>query len=214
MEGPRAPVLTVDTLLQVADNALRALFAPARPNRTPPGLPDPTPLAEADRRHVAGLMRVNHAGEIAAQALYHGQALMARGAQTRDFLLQAAAEEGDHLAWCEQRLTELGERTSLLNPLWYAGSFAIGATAAALSDRLSLGLVAEIERQVEGHLALHLERLPSTDLRSRRILETMQSDEIGHASAALSRGAADLPLVVRQAMGMTSKLMTRLAYWI
>ena len=214
MESPRAPVLTVDSLLQAADNALRALFAPARPNRTPPDLPDPSPLAEAERRHVAGLMRVNHAGEIAAQALYHGQALMARGAQTRDFLLRSAAEEGDHLAWCEQRLTELGERTSLLNPLWYAGSFAIGAAAAALSDQLSLGFVAETERQVEGHLAEHLERLPDTDLRSRRILETMQREEIGHAQAAHSRGAAELPPLVRQGMGMTSKIMTRLAYWI
>ncbi len=214
MEPPRAPVLTVDTLLQAAGNALRALFAPASPNRAPPDLPDPSPLAEAERRHVAGLMRVNHAGEIAAQALYHGQALLARSQGTRDFLLQAAAEEGDHLAWCEQRLAELGERTSLINPLWYAGSFAIGAAAAALSDRLSLGFVAETERQVEGHLAEHLGRLPDTDLRSRRILETMQSDEIGHAQAALSLGAAQLPSLVRQSMGMTSKIMTRLAYWI
>ena len=214
MEGPRAPVLTVDNLLQAADNALRALFAPARAKRTPQGLPDPCPLEEVDRRHVAGLMRVNHAGEIAAQALYHGQAFMARGAQTRDFLLQAAAEEGDHLAWCEQRLTELGERTSLLNPLWYAGSFAIGAAAAALSDRLSLGFVAETERQVEGHLAEHLVRLPSADLRSRRILEAMQRDETGHADAALARGAVELPQLVRKGMGMTSKLMTRVAYWI
>ena len=214
MEPPRAPVLSVDTLLQAADNALRALFAPASASRTPPDLPDPSPLAEAERRHVAGLMRVNHAGEIAAQALYHGQALLARSPGTRDFLLQAAAEEGNHLAWCEQRLAELGERTSLLNPLWYAGSFAIGAAAAALSDRLSLGFVAETERQVEGHLAEHLGRLPDTDLRSRRILETMQNDEIGHAQAALSRGAAQLPSLVRQGMGMTSKIMTRLAYWI
>jgi ubiquinone biosynthesis monooxygenase Coq7 len=108
-------------------------------------------------------MRVNHAGEIAAQALYHGQALMARSAQTRELLMRAAAEEGDHLAWCEQRLGELGARTSLLNPFWYAGSFAIGAAAAALSDSLSLGFVAETERQVEGHLAGHLERLPASD---------------------------------------------------
>jgi ubiquinone biosynthesis monooxygenase Coq7 len=214
MERPQAPVPSVDSLLQAADNALRALFAPARAHRAAPDLPDPSPLGEPDRRHVAGLMRVNHAGEIAAQALYHGQALMARSPDTREFLLRAAAEEGDHLAWCEQRLTELGARTSLLNPLWYAGSFAIGAAAAALSDRLSLGFVAETERQVEGHLAEHLERLPAEDLRSRRILETMQRDEVEHARAARSRGASELPPLVQTGMKMTSKLMTQLAYWI
>jgi ubiquinone biosynthesis monooxygenase Coq7 len=135
-------------------------------------------------------MRVNHAGEIAAQALYHGQALMARTEATRQFLLRAAAEEGDHLAWCEQRLRELGDRTSLLNPFWYAGAFAIGAGAAALSDRLSLGFVRETERQVEGHLAEHLARLPAQDARSRRILEIMQREETGHAQAAQAVGGA------------------------
>jgi ubiquinone biosynthesis monooxygenase Coq7 len=214
MERLQTPLLSVDNLLQAADNALRALFAPARARRAAPDLPDPSPLGEPDRRHVAGLMRVNHAGEIAAQALYHGQALMARSPATREFLLRAAAEEGDHLAWCEQRLTELGARTSLLNPLWYAGSFAIGAAAAALSDRLSLGFVAETERQVEGHLAEHLERLPPDDLRSRRILETMQRDEVAHAHAARSRGGGELPPLVQTGMRMTSKLMTQLAYWI
>ncbi|MDE2219918.1 MAG: 2-polyprenyl-3-methyl-6-methoxy-1,4-benzoquinone monooxygenase [Gammaproteobacteria bacterium] len=214
MDRPKAPALSLDNLLQAADNALRALFAPAPAPRTTPELPDPSPLAEPDRRHVAGLMRVNHAGEIAAQALYHGQALMARSPQTREFLLRAAAEEGDHLAWCERRLTELGARPSLLNPFWYAGSFAIGATAAALSDRLSLGFVAETERQVEGHLADHLERLPDADLRSRRIIEAMQRDELAHAQAARSRGAGDLPPLVQTGMKLTSKVMTRLAYWI
>lgn len=210
----QAPVWTVDTLLQAADNALRALFAPAQATRTPPALPEAPVLEEAERRHVAGLMRVNHAGEIAAQALYHGQALMARSAQTREFLLKAAAEEGDHLAWCEQRLGELKSRTSLLNPFWYAGSFAIGAAAAALSDSLSLGFVAETERQVEGHLEEHLDRLPASDLRSRRILETMQSDEVGHAHAATGAGARDLPAPLRTAMRLTSQVMTRTAYWI
>lgn len=210
----QAPVCTVDTLLQAADNALRALFAPAQATRTPPALPEAPVLEEAERRHVAGLMRVNHAGEIAAQALYHGQALMARSAQTREFLLKAAAEEGDHLAWCEQRLGELKSRTSLLNPFWYAGSFAIGAAAAALSDSLSLGFVAETERQVEGHLEEHLDRLPASDLRSRRILETMQSDEVGHAHAATGAGARDLPAPLRTAMRLTSQVMTRTAYWI
>jgi ubiquinone biosynthesis monooxygenase Coq7 len=163
---------------------------------------------------VAGLMRVNHAGEVAAQALYHGQALLARSAATREFLLRAAAEEGDHLAWCEQRLRELGARPSLLNPFWYAGSFAIGAAAAAVSDALSLGFVTETERQVEGHLAEHLTQLPASDQRSRCILETMQREELGHADAARAKGAAELPPPVRALMGLTSKLMTRTAYWL
>ena len=214
MPTPLAPSLTVDALLQAADSALRALFAPATAVRNPPGLPHAAPLAEADRRHVAGLMRVNHAGEISAQALYHGQALMARSAATREYLLQAAAEEGDHLAWCEQRLHELNARTSILNPLWYAGSFAIGAAAAALSDALSLGFLTETERQVESHLAEHLGQLPPDDQRSRRILETMQSDEIRHANTADARGAAELPQWARSGMALTSKIMTRLAYWM
>ncbi len=159
-------------------------------------------------------MRVNHAGEIAAQALYHGQALMARSDDTRQFLLRAAAEEGDHLAWCEQRLRELGDRTSLLNPFWYAGAFAIGAMAAAFSDRLSLGFVQETERQVEGHLSEHLARLPAADGRSRHILETMQREETGHAQAAQAAGAEELPSPLRILMGLTSKLMTRSAYYV
>ena len=146
-------------------------------------------MTETERRHVAGLMRVNHAGEVSAQALYHGQALMARSAATREFLLQAAAEEGDHLAWCEQRLEELKARPSLLNPFWYAGSFAIGAAAAAFSDALSLGFVTETERQVESHLAEHLGQLPADDQRSRRILETMQSDEVRHAQQRRRAGS-------------------------
>jgi 3-demethoxyubiquinol 3-hydroxylase len=208
------PVFTLDGLLRAADGALRALWAPARASRAPPDLPDAAPLGESDRRLVAGLMRVNHAGEIAAQALYHGQALMARSDQTRQFLLRAAGEEGDHLAWCEQRLRELGDRTSLLNPIWYAGAFAIGATAAALSDRLSLGFVRETERQVEGHLAEHLARLPLEDTRSRRILETMQREETAHAQAAEVAGAEELLPPLRTLMGLTSKLMTHSAYWV
>ena len=214
MDGPVAPPLTVDRLLEAADNALRALFAPASAARTPPELPEPPVLAEAERAHVAGLMRVNHAGEVAAQALYHGQALLARSGATREFMLRAAAEEGDHLAWCEERLRELGANASLLNPFWYAGSFAIGAAAAAFSDPLSLGFVTETERQVEGHLASHLEQLPASDLRTRRILETMQEDEIRHARTANARGASELPPWVRAGMRMTARVMTRLAYRI
>jgi ubiquinone biosynthesis monooxygenase Coq7 len=159
-------------------------------------------------------MRVNHAGEIAAQALYHGQALLARSPETREFLLQAARDEGDHLAWCEQRLEELGDRASWLDPFWYAGSFAIGAAAAAIGDGLSLGFVTETERQVESHLAGHLEQLPPADARSRRILEQMQSEEAGHAQAATRRGAQELPLPVRGLMKITAKVMTKAAYRI
>jgi ubiquinone biosynthesis monooxygenase Coq7 len=171
-------------------------------------------LGEAEIRHVAGLMRVNHSGEIAAQALYRGQALMARDAATRVSLLDAAREEQDHLAWCEARLRELQAQPSRLNAFWYAGSFAIGVVAAALSDRISLGFIAETERQVEGHLAEHLQKLPASDERSRRILEVMKDDEVRHGQAAINAGGAPLPSFVRFAMQMTSRVMTRTAYWI
>jgi 3-demethoxyubiquinol 3-hydroxylase len=171
-------------------------------------------LADGERRTSAALMRVNHAGEIAAQALYHGQALVARSAATRDLLLKAAHEETDHLAWCETRLKELDSRPSLLNPLWYAGSFAIGAMAALLGDRTSLGFVVETERQVEGHLDQHLARLPPDDARSRVILETMRSDEIAHGMTAKAAGAAELPTPVRVLMRSTARVMTSTAYWI
>ena len=202
----------VDALLSAADNALRALFAPPHASRQPPALPPAARLEPAESRHAAGLMRVNHSGEIAAQALYHGQALLARDPATREFLLRAAREEGDHLAWCATRLEELGSRPSLLNPLWYAGSFAIGALAAAVSDRLSLGFVVETERQVEGHLAAHLQRLPAADERSRAIVRTMQADEAGHAAQAQLVGATQLPAPVPQIMRIVSKVMTSSAY--
>jgi ubiquinone biosynthesis monooxygenase Coq7 len=159
-------------------------------------------------------MRVNHAGEVAAQALYHGQALMARSDATREMLLRAAREESDHLAWCETRLKELDSRPSLLNPLWYAGSFAIGALAALMGDRASLGFVVETERQVEGHLDEHLGRLPAGDARSRAILETMRTDEIAHGTSARAAGGAELPRPVRQLMRRTASIMTGTAYWI
>jgi ubiquinone biosynthesis monooxygenase Coq7 len=159
-------------------------------------------------------MRVNHAGEIAAQALYHGQALAARSEVTRQILLNAAREESDHLAWCETRLKELDSRPSLLNPLWYGGSFVIGAVAALLGDRTSLGFVVETERQVEGHLDQHLDRLPSGDARSRAILRVMRTDEIGHGAAARSAGASELPAPVRALMRQTARVMTATAYWI
>ena len=171
-------------------------------------------IADADRLTSAALMRVNHAGEIAAQALYHGQALVARSAAIRALLLKAAHEETDHLAWCETRLKELDSRPSLLNPLWYAGSFAIGAMAALLGDRMSLGFVVETERQVEGHLDQHLARLPRDDARSRAILETMRSDEIAHGMTAKAAGATELPAPVRMLMRSTARVMTSTAYWI
>jgi ubiquinone biosynthesis monooxygenase Coq7 len=201
----------LDSLISSADNALRALFAPAHAGREL-DLPPAAGLSDAERRHVAGLMRVNHAGEIAAQALYHGQALVSRSAATRDFLLRAAAEEGDHLAWCEARLHELGAQTSVLNPLWYAGSFAIGALAAAVGDKMSLGFVSETERQVEGHLDSHLAALPPQDQRTRRILEQMKIDEVGHADAADRAGAVRLPGPIRALMRATARVMTGSAY--
>jgi ubiquinone biosynthesis monooxygenase Coq7 len=174
----------------------------------------PSPLTEIEKRESAALMRVNHAGEIAAQALYHGQALVARSAATRQLLLKAADEETDHLAWCETRLKELESRPSLLNPLWYAGSFAIGAAAALLGDRTSLGFVVETERQVEGHLDEHLARLPRDDARSRAILRTMRTDEIAHGLSAKAAGGVELPSPVRFLMRNTARLMTSAAYWI
>ncbi len=173
----------------MADRALRAVFAPARSSRPAPAAAAAgTALAEPERRDAAGLMRVNHAGELAAQALYHGQALFARDDATRALLEESAQAEADHLAWCETRLTELRARPSLLNPLWYAGSFAIGALAAWAGDKISLGFVAETERQVERHLDDHLERLPASDTRSRAILETMRAEEVAHGAAATRAG--------------------------
>ena len=204
----------LDTLLGSADRALRAVFAPAQASRPTPGARDPAPLPDAERREAAALMRVNHTGEIAAQALYEGQALVARSPATRELLRKAAREETDHLAWCETRLRELDSRPSLLNPLFYAGSFAIGAIAATLGDRASLGFVAETERQVEGHLDTHLERLPPGDGRCRAIVSAMREDEIAHGAAALSAGGGPLPTVVRELMRHTARVMTRTAYWV
>jgi ubiquinone biosynthesis monooxygenase Coq7 len=204
----------LDRLLELADNGLRSSFARPESSRPTPGNPTSEPADPGLRRQAAGLMRVNHAGEIAAQGLYHGQALTARSPDTRAALRQAAAEEGDHLAWCRERLEELGSRPSLFNPLWYAGSVAIGALAGICGDRTSLGFMAETERQVEGHLATHLERLPADDQRSRTIVQQMQADEIGHGRAAIAAGAATLPEPVPKLMRMAARIMTGTAYWI
>jgi 3-demethoxyubiquinol 3-hydroxylase len=203
----------LDSAIAAVDRALRAVFAPAASQRPVPG-PAAEPLPEPERRASAALMRINHAGELAAQALYHGQAACARSEQTRELLLAAAHCESDHLAWCEMRLQELGAKPSLLNPLWYAGSFAIGAAAALLGDRVSLGFVAETERQVEGHLDQHLHRLPPSDGRSRAILEAMRSEEIEHGQSAQAAGGAALPQPVRTLMRHTARVMTETAYWV
>jgi 3-demethoxyubiquinol 3-hydroxylase len=202
-----------DQVLISLDRALRAVFAPVRASRpTPAGAG--TPLDEAERRLSAELMRVNHAGEVAAQGLYHGQALVARDPAIRDLLEKSAREEADHLAWCETRLAELGSRPSLLQPLWYAGSFAIGVIAGLSSDPVSLGFVAETERQVERHLDSHLEQLPAQDQRSRDILTAMRDDEIVHGDNATQSGAVALPAAIRHLMHSTAKVMTTTARWI
>lgn len=208
-------MLNLDPLLITLDNALRTLFAPAHSARGIPGahLPE-APLSEDERRQVVGLLRVDHAGEICAQALYQGQALTARNPQVQAELRKAAQEETEHLAWTEGRLAELGGRTSLLNPAWYAGSFAIGALAGLLGDRWNLGFLAETERQVEGHLDKHLDRLPKQDKKSQAILLQMKIDEARHAATALHHGGAELPLPVRLVMRLTSKVMTSTAYWV
>jgi ubiquinone biosynthesis monooxygenase Coq7 len=202
-----------DQLLTSVDRALRALLAPARASRPTPGSPatidDPV-----QRRRTAGLMRVNHAGEVAAQGLYHGQALVAREPATRALLEQAAREETDHLAWCEQRLRELDDRPSLLDPLWYAGSFAIGALAGLAGDRHSLGFVAETERQVERHLDGHMEQIPAQDVRTRAIVEQMRADEQAHGQLATLAGGTRLPKPVQQLMQATARVMTGTARWI
>jgi ubiquinone biosynthesis monooxygenase Coq7 len=205
----------LDRLIGEIDKAIKVLAAPAHPNRASPAAPGgELVLEEAERAESARLMRVNHSGEVAAQALYQGQALYASDPTVAGAMRRAAAEEMDHLAWCEQRLRELHGRTSLLNPLWYAGSFAIGAVAGALGDRISLGFIAETEKQVEAHLHSHLERLPAADHRSRAIVDQMTHDEVAHGETAASLGANQLPFLIRSAMRLTSRVMTRSSYWL
>ncbi|HRQ66373.1 MAG TPA: 2-polyprenyl-3-methyl-6-methoxy-1,4-benzoquinone monooxygenase [Xanthomonadaceae bacterium] len=205
---------TLDRLLIEAERALATAFAPAPvPGEANPAgdLPDPD-LDDSARRHAAGLMRINHTGEVCAQALYFGQASVSRDAELRAHLHRAAAEEIDHLAWCAERLQELRERPSVFNPLWYAGSFALGAAAGLVGDRVSLGFVVETERQVEAHLGDHLERLPEGDERSRAIVRRMQADEARHAEDALERGAVALPQPVPRLMAAAAGFMKWVAY--
>jgi len=206
----------LDALILNLDQGLRTVFG--RPKVT--GRVNPAEgefeaeLDERDRRLSAGLMRVNHTGEVCAQALYQGQALTARLPRVREKMEQASQEENDHLAWCEGRLKELDSHTSYLNPLWYLGSFAIGAAAGLAGDRWSLGFVAETEHQVVDHLYDHLDRLPQQDEKSRAIVEAMREDEGHHATVALEAGGVELPRPIRRLMALSSKLMTRTAYYL
>ena len=203
----------LDRLLDSAQNALSTVAGSPRAERANPG--DSTPdvvLDDAERRHAAGLMRINHVGEVCAQALYIGQAAVARAPATRAHLLEAAQEETDHLAWCADRLRELDSRPSLLNPLWYAGSYTIGALAGLRGDGWNLGFVVETEHQVEAHLEEHLRTLPEADLRSRAILQVMKDDEARHADHAEQAGAKVLPQPVPTLMKAASTLMKAVAY--
>ncbi|MCU0951125.1 MAG: 2-polyprenyl-3-methyl-6-methoxy-1,4-benzoquinone monooxygenase [Burkholderiaceae bacterium] len=214
------PVLSpVDRALALCDRALRTLAG-----RPPSGRPYPADavvddaqapeMTDAERNEAAALMRVNHVGEICAQALYEAQALGTPDARLRETFMHAAREEADHLAWTQRRIEELGGRTSLLNPLWYAGAFGIGLLAARLGDRVSLGFMAETERQVEHHLQGHLDRLPAADTASRAIVEQMKVDEVTHGQTAMQLGGVALPAPVRGAMQLAARLMTTTAYRI
>lgn len=214
--SPLPALSPTDHLLGVLDRALRTVAAPAVALRANPAgsLPE-ADLAEvgaAQRREAAALMRVNHVGEVCAQALYDAQALVTRDPALRETFKAAASEETDHLAWTEARIRELGGRTSVLNPLWYAGAFAIGALAARIGDRQSLGFMAETERQVEQHLAGHLQRLPAADQRSRAIVGQMKVDEARHADTAMAHGGVALPAPMRFAMKLAARVMTRTAH--
>ncbi|MDT8451041.1 MAG: 2-polyprenyl-3-methyl-6-methoxy-1,4-benzoquinone monooxygenase [Wenzhouxiangellaceae bacterium] len=204
----------IDRLITHLDQAVRVSLAPApSADRASPAAGTPEgELDDSERRHAAGLMRINHAGEVCAQALYAGQAATARLPEVRADMEQAAAEEIDHLRWCAERLDALGSHPSRLNPFWYAGSFAIGALAGAAGDRWSLGFVEATERQVEAHLDSHLDRLPAADERSRAVVEQMKVDEARHAELAAGAGAAKLPAPIQGAMALTANLMKWVAY--
>ena len=204
-----------DRIIGEIYKAINVLSAPARSAREYPCARDDEPaLSAAEKTASARLMRVNHAGEIAAQALYQGQKFGARKPAIAAELTAAGAEEMDHVAWCERRIGELNGRTSLLNPVWYAGSFAIGACAAAFGDATSLGFITETESQVEAHLHGHLQQLPAADFRTRKIIEAMQADEVAHGAKATALGGKPLPGIVAAAMKITSRLMTKGSFWL
>lgn len=202
----------LDRLITEFDITLRSLAGGAQAQRAIPTMENIDSLTPAERAHAAGLMRVNHVGEVCAQALYQSQKIVARSSETRAMLDHAAQEEMDHMAWCEERLSELGSHTSYLNPIWYAGSFGIGLLAGFAGDRWSLGFVAETEKQVEKHLSGHLETLPLGDMRSRAIVDQMRRDEIEHGQSARDAGGKALPQPIKNAMETISKVMTTTAY--
>ena len=208
----------MDQFLIAVDSALRTVFASHHASRAHPAAAQASPevaMSDAERREAAALMRVNHVGEVCAQALYTAQALATKDRALRQHLLEASAEETDHLAWTEARLRELGDRPSLLNPLWYAGAFAIGFAAGKLGgDKVSLGFVVETERQVEAHLQGHMDRLPASDQASRAIVAQMKADEVRHADEALAAGGLDLPAPVKGMMRLAAKVMTTVAHRI
>jgi ubiquinone biosynthesis monooxygenase Coq7 len=206
----------IDRFIIEFDTALRSVVGGAHAHRPTPGsdVQSTALLDVKEREHAAGLMRVNHVGEVCAQALYQSQKLVARNPEIRQMLDHSAQEEMDHLAWCETRLQELGSHTSYLNPIWYAGSFAIGLAAGLAGDKWSLGFVAETEKQVENHLESHLKKLPAEDERSRAIVDQMRIDEIEHGQAAISAGGAVLPEPIQKLMQAMSKVMTSTAYKI
>ena len=205
----------MDKFIHSFDQALRSLVpGTTSAQRVNPSTDNETHLTVSDARHVAGLMRVNHSGEVCAQALYHGQALTAKLPHVRQEMQQAAIEEQDHLAWCEDRLKELDSHTSVLNPIWYGLSYGMGAIAGIAGDKYSLGFVAETERQVSQHLQQHLQQLPEHDERSRKILEQMNEDELHHRDTALQAGGVDLPVPVKITMTAISKLMTKTSYYL
>jgi len=205
-----------DLLIRNLDQAVRTLFGKPKVTErvNPASNIDDVELSESERDHTARLMRINHAGEVCAQALYQGQALTAKLPKVRDSMERAAAEENDHLEWCEQRLHELDNHTSFLNPVLYASSFTLGAMAGLAGDKWSLGFVGETERQVEKHLDEHLQQIPETDQKTRTILEQMKLDEVEHGKTAMAAGGAELPKVIKQTMKLSSKLMTGSVYYI
>ncbi len=204
----------IDNIITTFDTGLRTVFAEAKPNRKRPdhAIKKDT-ITEEQKSKVVALMRINHVGEVCAQALYSGQAFTSRNPEVVESLKEAASEETDHLAWCESRIHELGGRKSLLNPLWYIGSFTLGATAGAIGDKWNLGFLAETEQQVSAHLSSHLDRLPVSDMKSRAIIEQMHTDETAHAQQAHDLGAAELPVPVKRMMTALSKVMTNTAYY-
>jgi len=208
-------MLNLDGLIVEFDKGLRTLFSQAHSARAHPDADTPeADLSDSEKSKAAALMRVNHCGEICAQALYQGQAWTARDPQVQRKLGEAAREETEHLAWTAQRVSELGGHLSVLNPLWYTGSLAIGAIAGLLGDRWNLGFLAETERQVGEHLLSHLRKLPEKDVRSRAVVQQMYADETQHAAMAVQLGATELPLPVKLAMQFGGQVMTRTAYWV